>query len=104
MHPLDSPCYCLREINNKLKRLSKYLDFNIKVKGTEIKGAEWHKTTPQQGCTRYQVLGYPYQDFGICYDPINGNTRHEYRHRRHMTLAGAINAKHILVINIPPRR
>ena len=58
VHPSDvHPTYGLRETNNKVKRFGKYSAFSIKVKGAEVKGAERHQNTPQQGCARYQVLG-----------------------------------------------
>ena len=36
------------------------------------------------------------------YGPVNGHTRHKCWHGKHMSLAGAISAKHILAIHIPP--
>ena len=75
VHPSDSPCYGLGGTNNKAKRLKKYSDFSI-----EIKGAERHQTTPEQGCARYQVLGYPYRGSGIGLGPVNGHQQHERRH------------------------
>ena len=41
---------------------------------------------------------YPYWGSGIGYGLINGHTGHERRHRKHISLADVISAKHILVI------
>ena len=46
---------------------------------------------------------YPYRGFDVGYGLVNGCTRHTHWHGKHMSLAGAISAKHILAIHIPTR-